>query len=193
MIVLSEFLRTEENSLSGGLGFENCENFAVLSADCSSPRNVACPCCTRCFGLFTTHKDILPCHSSILRATSIGVGAMLEYYAENLNSQLVTEQMTYGEEYVESCISPTDCMTVTNTGMVGSFFAEVDGKLVIEELDGAGQKASFGYSSDGTMKPDTCDAYKICGRSLSTDSTHRMLFNLVTRFSGVVSITFNIG
>jgi len=180
-----KFLRVEENDLVGSMTFKNCEDFVILSADCASPRNVNCPCCTRCFGLFTTHNDILPCQSSILKAKSIGVGARLEYYAENIDSQLVTEKVTYGEEFVESCISPTDCMTVTSTARVGAFFTEVDGNLVIEELEGAGAKASFGYSSDGIMKPDTCDEFKICGRSLVPGTMHRKLFNLVTRFSGV--------
>jgi len=175
--------RSENNNLEGTIPFENCENFAILSSDCSAPRDVTCPCCTRCFGLFTINKDVLPCPSSILSAKPAEGSFRLEYYVENNADQLVAEEAQYKAGTSASCISPTDCMTFTALSK-DPFSVSVDGNYLFD-FEGYGEKELFGYAIDGTMQPNTCDEYKICNRSLLPGTPQRKLFNMITRFSGL--------
>jgi len=171
--------------------FTNCDEFMILSSDCSSPKSVICPCCTRCFGLFTVNEDVLPCPSSVLTVKPQGT-TRLDYYVENDNSQLVYEHTSYrAKGLVESCISPTDCMTITSA-WEGSFAVAVDGNVVFENIQNYGIKYPFGYSKTGIMQPDTCDEYVICNRALLPNTAQRSLFNLITRFSGVVSLFLGV-
>ena len=66
LFLKSDNLRLENNKINGTIPFDNCKEFDALSSDCSAPINVECPCCTRCFGVFTTHDDALECPSSVL-------------------------------------------------------------------------------------------------------------------------------
>ena len=176
------------NNLNGTVPFKNCDDFQVLSSDCSQPITITCPCCTRCFGLFTVNEDVLSCPSSILQVRPLEGTNRLEFYIENDYGQLITEQLKYTKhsEVVEACISPTDCMTVTSTTR-NPFVVSVNGNTLFDKIEGFGWKEYFGYASDGTVKPNTCDDYVVCNRALRKGTPHRNLVNLITRFSGVVS------
>ena len=189
--LLQDFLRMENNNFNGTMPFDKCDNFEVLSADCSAPRNIICPCCTRCYGYFTISDDVLPCPSSILSVKLFDYPNHLSFYVENEDNQLITEHDDYITGVMNSCISPTDCMTITSTSLK-SFSVAIDDNILFDKIEGLwyGSKEIFGYASDGTMQPNTCDAYKICDRSLRPGTPQRKLFNLITRFSGLVSMIF---
>ena len=181
--------RSENNNLDGTIPFENCENFAVLSSDCSAPRDVTCPCCTSCFGIFTTYEDVLGCPSSILNLkydSLVKVYDKITYRVMNDVPQLIATNSGYerfaGDEF-KSCVSPTDCFTLKS--MSDAYFnVSVDGNLLFEDLKGFGTHVKFGYSRNGTVKPKNCEMYTICNRDLHPKTQHRNLFNLITRFSG---------
>ena len=82
-------------------------------------------------------------------------------------------------------------MTVTSN-FWDPFSVSVDGVSQVERMEGQGEKGSFGYSKNGTSQPNTCDDYAVCDRNLRPGTPERMLFNLITRFSGVVSYILNI-
>ena len=174
--------------------FKNCEDFELLSADCSHPIRITCPCCTRCFGFFTVKEDVLPCPSSILQVKPFERKGLVKYFVENNNSQLIAEHYSSyrDKDFIETYISPTDCMTLTYYELYSSPSSSlsVDGTILFHDVFAVNGAISFGYSSDGTMKPNTCDSYTICNQVLRPGTPQRNLFNLVTRFSGVVSFSF---
>ena len=184
-------LRLENNNLKGTVPFVKCEGFEVLSADCSEPRSIICPCCTRCFGLFTVNEDVLPCPSSTLQVKPFEGTKRLELYVTNQNGQLVTEFLSAGRgiDVIAKCISPTDCLNIDLHGDPIAVF--VDGNALFDKIMD-GNILSFGYSSNRTMQPNTCDDYVICNRVLSPRTPQRTLFNRITRFSGVVSSIFPV-
>ena len=183
------------NNLNGTVPFKNCDDFQVLSSDCSQPITITCPCCTRCFGFFTVKEDVLPCLSSILQVKPFERKGLVNYFVENNNSQLIAEHYSSyrNKDFIETCILLTDCMTLTGYSRLSSSLS-VDGTILFHDVfanrTGTIYRVSFSYSSDGTMKPNTCDSYTICNQVLCPGTPQRNLFNLVTRFSGVVSFSF---
>ena len=187
-----DILRLEDNNLTGTVPFVDCDNFHMLSSDCSAPRSIICPCCTRCFGFFTINTDVLPCPSSVLQVTALDqTKQRLEYFVENEDNQLITEHSEITNNTIASCISPSDCMTITST-FDDPFSVAVDGTVLFDKLEGEGEKRIYGYASIGTMQPNTCDDYAVCNRSLRPGTHGRILFNLITRFSGLVSKMFQV-
>ena len=110
----------------------------------------------------------------------------------NEDNQLITEYDDYTTGVIKTCISPTDCMTFYSY-YDNPFSITVDDNVLVDKIELEHEEESkelFGYASDGTMKPNTCDAYKICDRSLLPGTPQRKLFNLITRFSGLVRMIF---
>lgn len=128
---------------------------------------------------------MLSCPTSILSAKPAEGSFRLDYYVENNADQLVAEEAQYKAGTSASCISPTDCMTFTALSK-DIFSVSVDGNYLFD-FEGYGEIESLGYAIDGTMKPNTCYEYKICNRSLLPGTPQRKLFNMITRFSGLVS------
>jgi len=101
-----------------------------------------------------------------------------------INSSQKKTAYTDESTAIDSCISPSDCMTITSTTRE-KFSVLVDGKILIDEMGGFGSEESIGYASNGTMQVNTCDAFQVCSRSLLNGTPHRKLFNMITRFSGL--------
>ena len=181
-------LRVENNKVNGTIPYEDCKDFALLSSDCSAPINMECPCCTRCYGIFTTYEDVLDCPSSVLNVRYDSLSNnKIEYGVENDIPQLVAATWQYtrfaGNNF-DSCISPTDCLTLKSQSDA-PFSVRVDDKLLYEDLKGFGTQVKFGYASDGSMKHKTCDDYIICNRAIRAKTPQRKLINLLTRVSGL--------
>jgi len=181
-------LRLENNNVTGTIPYKNCKDFAVLSADCSAPISMECECCTRCFGIFTTYEDVLECPSSIMSLKYYSkTNDKITFSVENLVPQLVAANFEYtrfAANDFDFCISPTDCLTLQSQSDP-SFDIAVDGNVIFEDLKGFGTQVKFGYASDGTMKPRTCDDYIICNRAIRAKTPQRRLVNLLTRISGL--------
>ena len=180
----------ENNNITGTIPFTNCEDFVVLSADCSEPKSIICLCCTRCFGLFIS-KDVLPCPSTTLRVKPLEGTKSLNFRVEKEDGQLVIEHYSDGRDIdVHTCISPTDCMKLHPYDDDQPFAVTVDNNVLFNAIYSGWY--SFGYSRNGTMQQNVCDEYAICNLALRPGTPQRNLFNQITRFSGVVSKLFPI-
>merc|ERR1712214_94464 len=110
----------------------------------------------------------------------------IQFHVTNHLPQLVTGHYEYtrlNTNNFNACISPTDCLTL-NSFSDTDYSISVDGKTLFEDMSGT-SKVRFGYSSDGTMAPNTCDDYIICNREIPAKTPQRRLVNLITRVSGL--------
>ena len=112
---------------------------------------------------------------------------LIDYTVENSIPQLVSASWQYakyaGSDF-DSCVSPTDCLTLKSQSDA-PFSVKLNDVLIFENLEGHGTKVKFGCASNGTMKPNSCDAVRVCNRDLQPKAYNRKLFNLITRFSGL--------
>ena len=79
--------------ITGNISFTECDQFLIMRADCDMPRNISCHCCTECFGLYTSHKDILKCPSSELKIVFHPTPQVewVDFYVENNDKQILLE------------------------------------------------------------------------------------------------------
>ena len=173
--------------MQGIVPFENCEQFAFLSCDCSAPMNIKCECCTHCFGDYRTYEENLPCPSSELSFVfDSHVNNFIYLYVQNIDRQQILTAYYYATPETQrfsSCISPTDCFTLTSR-VSFPFSMHVDG-TEIKKMSAGRNTISFGYVSENLMKLDTCDDVVICDKIIPAMSSKRTLLNLVTRFNGM--------
>ena len=92
-------------------------------------------------------------------------------------------------DLIKHCTCLTDSITITSA-TDSPFVVSIDGNALFEKIEGFGAKESFGYSTNGIMQPNTCDEHEAYNRVLRAGSLQRNLFNLITRFSRVASLTF---
>ena len=175
------------NLMTGTIPYDECGQFYVLTSDCFIPRNINCKCCTDCYGLFNSKRDILPCPTSTLKI-------VYDFHSNDYNLyELITlskpfitrvygEIMSIGDSIFSRCISPTECFNFSNDG-TSHMRIMVDNETVLDLPPVA--NVHFGYSGNGVMKQDTCTDFLICNRKLRSGTPKRSLLDLVGRFSKI--------
>lgn len=189
--MISDKLYIQNNDLSGVVPFKNCNQFTVLIADCADPIKVSCKCCTGCYGFYST----VPCDSNQIEITVFNTtgGHSLEYHISNMKG----DANYYFEKYIwdegllvdNFCISPTDCfvLKLTNDTHVPFQMAiSYDNKEIFNEnIDSVDTELKFGYSSDNTIRMNTCDNVHICNQSFKRNTTKSMILNQFTKVRGI--------
>ena len=192
-LILQGDLELQNNMMSGTIPFDDCGQFHTLMSDCWAPKYIKCACCTECFGLFNSNRDILPCPSTTLvvvygsnltGSTRINIGFKLQSAIE---SSIITQQLIRGktnmpnQSHFSSCISPTACYKFLSDASTTSKIL-VNNRTIVNNLNKR-SNGTFGYSSDDIMKPNSCEDYMICNRILKPGTMKRNLFDLVTKLS----------
>gem|GEM_PF-4963087 len=79
------------------------------------------------------------------------------------------------------CISATACYTFQSDSTSNAKIL-VNNRTIFNNMD-VRFTVSFGYSSDGIMKPNSCEDYAICNRLLNPGTLKRNLIDLIMKFS----------
>ena len=101
-----------------------------------------------------------------------------------IESSFITRQYFQTSGNTALCISPTACYTYISESTANTTLL-VNNKTIFNNLS-IRSTVSFGYSPD-VMKPNSCEDFTICNRTLKPSSPERNLLDLITKFSTISS------